>query len=66
MITFVVYAIGMGLPIIITTIFVVKAKKLMLRRIVKMMPWVQKISGIVLIVIGIYLIYFYYQSYYVT
>jgi len=59
-----VYAMGMGLPIIITTILVAKAKKFMLKRIMKMMPWFQKISGIVLITIGIYLIYFYYISFY--
>jgi len=64
MITFFVYAIGMGLPIIITTILVAKAKNFMLKRIMKMMPWFQKISGIVLITIGIYLIYFYYISFY--
>jgi len=64
MITFVVYAIGMGLPIIITTILVAKAKKFMLERMVKMIPWFQKISGIVLIIIGAYLIYFYYVSFY--
>ncbi|UCE28976.1 MAG: cytochrome c biogenesis protein CcdA [Candidatus Bathyarchaeota archaeon] len=65
-IAFVVYALGMGLPIIVATVFVVKAKRLMLRRIVKVMPWVQKISGLGLIVVGIYLICFYYQSFYVT
>ncbi len=64
MITFVVYAIGMGLPIIITTILVAKAKKFMLERMVKMIPWFQKISGIILIIIGAYLIYFYYISFY--
>lgn len=63
-ITFVVYASGMGLPIIITTILVAKAKELTLERIVKMTPWLQKISGIVLIVIGVYLIYFYYTAFY--
>ncbi len=66
MITFAVYAIGMGLPIIVTTILIAKAKELMLKRIVKMMPLFQKISGIILITIGIYLIYFYYASYYVA
>ena len=64
MITFVVYALGMGLPIIITTILVAKAKKFMLERMVKMIPWFQKIGGIVLIIIGVYLIYFYYVSFY--
>jgi cytochrome c biogenesis protein CcdA len=59
-----VYAIGMGLPIIITTILVVKAKKLMLERMMKMIPWFRKTSGVVLIVVGVYLIYFYYVSFY--
>lgn len=62
--TFIVYASGMGLPIIITTILVAKAKELTLERIVKMTPWLQKISGTVLIVIGVYLIYFYYTAFY--
>jgi cytochrome c biogenesis protein CcdA len=57
--TFIVYAIGMGVPLIIVTILVVKAKKLMLKKIVRMMPWIEKISGIILIIIGFYLIYFY-------
>jgi len=63
-ITFAVYAIGMGLPIIITTILVAKAKKFMLEKMVKMIPWFQRISGMVLIMIGAYLIYFYYVSFY--
>jgi len=54
----------MGLPIIITTILVAKAKELTLERIVKMTPWLQKISGTVLIFIGVYLIYFYYTAFY--
>jgi len=63
-ITFIVYAVGAGLPLIITTILVAKAKKLMLERIVKMTPWLQRISGIVLVVVGIYLMYFYFKVLY--
>ncbi len=62
-ITFLVYALGMGLPLILTAVLVAMAKEVTLKRIVKMMPWLQKISGIILIVIGIYLIYFYYAAY---
>jgi cytochrome c-type biogenesis protein len=57
-ITFVVYAIGMGLPITITTIFIAKAKKFLLKKMMKMLPWLQKIGGLVLITIGAYLIYY--------
>jgi len=65
MMTFSVYALGMGLPIILTTFLVAKAKKVMIERMVKMMPWFQRISGLILIMIGVYLIYFYYVSFYV-
>ena len=58
-ITFIVYAIGMGLPLIIITVLIVKTKKFILKRIVRLIPLIQKISGMVLIFIGIYLIYFY-------
>ncbi len=61
--TFVVYAMGMGLPIIVTSVLVAKTKKLLLERLLKMIPWFQKISGLVLITIGAYLIYFYYVSF---
>jgi len=64
-ITFVVYAIGMGLPITITTILIAKAKKFLLKRMMNMLPWLQKIGGLVLITIGAYLIY-YYITFYMT
>lgn len=62
MITFIAYALGMGFPIIVTTFLVAKTKELVLKRIMEMTPWLQKISGMILIVIGVYLIYFYTTS----
>jgi len=59
-ITFLAYAIGMSVPVILTTVLVVMAKKSILKKIVKMTPWLQKMSGIILIIIGTYLIYYYY------
>lgn len=59
-ITFLVYAFGMGLPLILTTILLAKAKETTVKKLVKMTPWIQRFSGIILIIIGIYLIYFYY------
>jgi cytochrome c biogenesis protein CcdA/peroxiredoxin len=55
-VTFLVYAAGMGLPIILTTILLAKTKDYLLNRIIRAMPWFQKISSLLLIVIGIYLI----------
>jgi cytochrome c biogenesis protein CcdA len=59
-ITFLVYAIGMSVPLILTTVLVVMAKKSILKKIVTMTSKLQKMSGIVLIIIGIYLLYYYY------
>jgi cytochrome c biogenesis protein CcdA len=57
--TFIIYALGMGLPLIFITILVVETKKFILDRLVQLTPLIQKISGFVLVLIGIYLIYFY-------
>lgn len=56
-IIFIVYAMGMGLPLITTSILIVKAKHLLLRRIVNLTPILKKVSGIVVIFLGIYLLY---------
>ncbi len=58
-ITFLIYALGMGIPLILTTILVVKAKELVYRKILRAMPLIQKIGGVILIIIGIYLLYSY-------
>jgi cytochrome c biogenesis protein CcdA/PKD repeat protein/thiol-disulfide isomerase/thioredoxin len=55
-VTFLVYAAGMGIPIILTTILLAKTKDYLLNRIIRAMPWFQKISSLLLIVIGSYLI----------
>jgi cytochrome c biogenesis protein CcdA len=60
--TFIVYASGMGLPLIVITILMVEAKNLMLNKIMKMTQQLHKISGIALIFIGLYLTYFYFAS----
>ncbi len=64
MITFLIYAAGMGLPLILTTILVSVAKERMLKKMMSILPRLQKISGVILIIIGIYLIYFYYSFFY--
>jgi cytochrome c-type biogenesis protein len=59
-ITFLVYALGMSVPLILTTVLVVMAKKSILKKIVTMTSRLQKMSGIILLIIGTYLIYYYY------
>lgn len=62
-ITFLVYTIGMGTPLILTSILVAEAKRLTIERVAKATSWLQKFSGIFLILVGIYLLYFYYITY---
>ena len=62
-IVFLTYAVGMGLPLIITSILVAEAKELMIRKIADFTPSLRKISGATLISVGIYLLYFYYITY---
>jgi cytochrome c biogenesis protein CcdA len=60
LITFLVYSIGMGVPLIVTSILVSLVKKRILKRLTKMTPKIQKFSGTILVIIGVYLIYYYY------
>jgi cytochrome c biogenesis protein CcdA len=55
-----VYAVGMGLPIVITTILVYRAKEYAIRRMVRYTRWFHTIGGGILIIIGIYLIFYYF------
>jgi len=56
---FLVYSAGMGVPMIITTILVAQAKKRLVNKLTNATPILQKVSGIVLVVVGAYLIYYY-------
>lgn len=62
-VTFIAYAVGMGVPLIVTSLLVAEAKEIMIRKITNATVWFQKIGGILLIIIGIYLFYFYYSTY---
>ncbi|MEE8569825.1 MAG: cytochrome c biogenesis protein CcdA, partial [Candidatus Bathyarchaeia archaeon] len=57
---FLVYSLGMGVPLITTTILVSLIKKKIIKRLTKLTPKIQKFSGIILVFIGVYLIYYYY------
>jgi cytochrome c biogenesis protein CcdA/PKD repeat protein/peroxiredoxin len=61
-ITFLIYALGMGIPLLITTLLVAKAKQVMIGRLMKLMPWIQKFSSILLVGIGIYILTFHLLS----
>jgi cytochrome c biogenesis protein CcdA len=61
-ITFITYALGMGVPLIITSVLLAEAKEYIIRKISRATPLLQKSSGIVLIIVGIYLLYLYYTN----
>jgi cytochrome c biogenesis protein CcdA len=54
--------LGVGIPLIITSILVATAKRPLLLKINNITPRLYKFSGVVLILVGIYLIYTYMAS----
>jgi cytochrome c-type biogenesis protein len=55
-VVFLVYALGMALPMAAITAFVAKAKGFVLSKLVKTTPWLQRASGLLLIAIGAYIL----------
>ena len=58
--TFLVYGLGMGVPLIVTSVLVARAKEVMIGRISRATERFQSLSGVVLLAVGIYLIYYNY------
>lgn len=57
---FAAYAVGMGIPLVITSIMLAMAKDYLITRITKITPKIHRLSGIVLILVGVYLTYYYF------
>lgn len=62
-VTFIVYAVGMGLPLILTIVLVAEANELIIRRISGATPIIQRAGGVALILVGLYLFYYNYVTY---
>ena len=58
-VTFTVYSAGVGLPLIVTTVLVAEAKDKTLKWIVGRTLLLRRISGLVVLAMGAYLVYFY-------
>ena len=58
--TFLVYGLGMGVPLILTSVLVARAKEVMIERISKATERLQGLSGLVLVAVGLYLLYYNY------
>ncbi len=61
--SFVAYALGMGAPLIVTTILLSQAKEYMIQRINMATEKLRRVSGAILVAVGLYLIYYYYITY---
>jgi cytochrome c biogenesis protein CcdA len=61
--TFLVYALGMSVPVVVSGILVATAREAALKRLVRMRPWLDKASGVIMILVGVYLIYYYLTTY---
>jgi cytochrome c-type biogenesis protein len=61
--TFVAYALGMGVPLMLTSVLVAQANEVLLRRISEATPRLQRVSGAMLVLVGLYLFYFHYVTY---
>jgi cytochrome c-type biogenesis protein len=57
---FVTYAIGMGLPLILTTLLISMSKQLLMVKLIEASSKLHKITGAVLVMIGTYLLVYYF------
>ena len=63
LLTFAAYAVGMGMPLVVTGVLLAEAKDYIIARITRLTPRLHRLSGIILILVGAYLAYFYYVTY---
>jgi len=61
--TFLLYAAGMGIPLFFTSILVSQTKSLIINRIQNSTQWIHKFSGTLLVIAGLYMLYSYYQNF---
>jgi cytochrome c biogenesis protein CcdA len=54
------YAIGVALPVMVTSVFAAKFNQVATERIANLAPKIQRASGYILLAAGSYLIYYYY------
>jgi cytochrome c-type biogenesis protein len=60
---FLSYALGLSLLLIIVTILVASAKEMMMTKLMRAMPYVGRVGALILIVVGVYLICYYFITF---
>jgi cytochrome c-type biogenesis protein len=63
MMIFLFYALGLSLLLIIVTLLIASAKEIMMARLMRAMPYVGKVAAIILIVVGVYLVCYYFITF---
>ncbi|MDH5199496.1 MAG: hypothetical protein OEW93_01300 [Candidatus Bathyarchaeota archaeon] len=62
-VAFIAYALGMGAPLVLTSLLVAQANELMIRRVSGAVPRIQRAGGAVLVLVGLYLVYYSFVTY---
>jgi cytochrome c biogenesis protein CcdA len=61
---FIIYTLGLAIPMMIIAIAVATSKDLILDNLKRLMPYIKKLSAVILILAGIYLIYLQYEYFF--
>jgi len=57
-----IYSVGLGLPLLILGILAAETRGVLLKKAMKLLPHIQKATGLLLIALGVYLVAFYFTS----
>ncbi len=60
---FLIYALGMGIMMIILSVAVALSKDLLVRRFRAVVPYVERASAVIMIIAGAYLVYYWYVTF---
>jgi len=60
---FLSYALGLSLLLITVTVLVASAKEIVMTKLMRAMPYVERVGAIILIVVGVYLICYYFITF---
>jgi cytochrome c-type biogenesis protein len=63
LLTFIFYALGMGVPLLLTSLLVSQAKDMVVNRIQSSTGWIHRFNGAILILAGFYMLYLYGSTY---
>ena len=63
MAVFLSYALGLSLLLIVVTLLVASAKEMAMAKLMRVMPYVERVGALILIVVGVYLAFYYFITF---